>query len=205
MRILAVDTSADPLSLALGAGERVLRFHRKLRSPHDETLIREVDRLLARAGTRLERLDAVAAACGPGRFTGIRIGMGFAAVAASQLGVPAVAVSHFEAAAFRARAQRLAVVVEGLRGEKYYQLFRRRGGFPKAEGRPVWVRAADWPGISETLRAGGWTLEDCAVSAADLLGPARRALSAGAMRRFEPLYIKPANFETGKNTLRLAR
>ncbi len=205
MNILAVDTTGTNLSLALQAGARTLTLDRKFKSPHDETLVPQVEKLLARAGIDIKDLDAIAAAVGPGRFTGIRVGMGYAAVAAAELKVPALAVSHFEAIAFGARSRRLAAVVEGVRGEKFYQLFKRAGTVPKAEGPPAWVPAEDWSRLAGALSSSGRALEERLVTAADLLGPARHALGRKKRPRFEPLYIKLANFEKGKNTPRLAR
>ena len=76
MRILAADTSTASGSLALLDGEN-LTAEWTLRSAqtHNRRLLRSIDSLLREAGWDLETIDAFAVACGPGSFTGLRIGM----------------------------------------------------------------------------------------------------------------------------------
>lgn len=176
MNLLAVDTAAEALSVAVQAGDKVYAYHRKLIKPHDETLLPVVERLLGRARLKPEQLDAVIAASGPGRFTGIRVGMAYAAVLAGRIGKPAHAVSRLEALA-AGRPGRTKAVIEGWRGEKFVQEF--EDGKPK--GGPRWigaVEAASWPAPEEP-------------TAARLL---RADLSV--KRPFEPLYLKPAGYES---------
>ncbi|MEQ1920329.1 MAG: tRNA (adenosine(37)-N6)-threonylcarbamoyltransferase complex dimerization subunit type 1 TsaB [Elusimicrobiota bacterium] len=80
MKILAVDATGEVLSVALGAHEL-----KRAAKKHDEALLPLIERLLKKAKLKWSDLDAIAAASGPGRFTGIRIGMSFAAAAASRL------------------------------------------------------------------------------------------------------------------------
>ena len=76
MRILAADTSTASGSLALLDGEN-LTAEWTLRSAqtHNRRLLKSIDSLLREAGWDLETIDAFAVACGPGSFTGLRIGM----------------------------------------------------------------------------------------------------------------------------------
>ena len=195
MNILAIDTAGEPLSLALLSGGKVYRFHKVLAKPHDETLIKRVDALLKRAGLRIDELDAFAAASGPGRFTGIRIGMAFAAVAAGALKKLALAVSRLEAAATRANGALIAVVVPGWRDEKFCQLFARGPkGLAPAEP-PVWVDAAGWPGVRAALRDRGAELLEADPTAEDLAAAAAAIIASGRKPAFEPLYLKPAGYE----------
>jgi len=195
MNILAVDTTGESLSLALQAGERVFSFHRKLKTPHDEALLPRVGALLSRAGLALGDLDAIAAASGPGRFTGIRIGMAYAAVASARMKIPALAVSLFEAAAYRNSCPLLCAAVRGWRDERYYRLFRRRGKTMRAAGEPGWAPAADWPAIKASMEQRGFFIAEDETSAADLLAPAAAYLRRARRPRFEPLYLKPAGYE----------
>ncbi|OGS36608.1 MAG: tRNA (adenosine(37)-N6)-threonylcarbamoyltransferase complex dimerization subunit type 1 TsaB, partial [Elusimicrobia bacterium RIFOXYD12_FULL_66_9] len=99
MVILAVDATGDALFVALESGGRVLSARRDAKTKHDESLLPAVESLLKRAKLTWKDLDAVAVPSGPGRFTGIRIGMAFAAMLAMKLNIPALALSRLEAAA----------------------------------------------------------------------------------------------------------
>lgn len=204
MNILAVDTTEEALSLALRAGERVLGSRGDGKRPHDQALLPAVDRLLAKAGLRLSDLDAIAVASGPGRFTGIRIGMAFAAVAASRLKIPALALSRLEALAFKTPGERVAAAVPGWKEERALQLFLRRGGTLKAEGEPRLVPAEGWRREAEALSRQGRLVAEERPSADDLLGPAAELLRRRRVPRFEPLYLKPAGYEV-KGPPRLVR
>lgn len=186
MNLLAIDTTGEAFSAAVQAGERVVFVHRVFSRPHDETLLPAIDRLLAKAKLTLRQLDGIVAASGPGRFTGIRIGMAYAAVAASCIEKPALAVTRFEALAFGRPERRLCVVVPGFRGEKYYQLFKSG----RADGAPVWAK--DVPPMEDPMVEGDPT-------ARELLGPAARYLRGKRRPKFEPLYLKPAGYERPKS------
>jgi len=74
-RFLAIETSTDSLSLALGEARPGGVLHR-YRGPGgaqaSTTLLPQVQALLAAAGWRLGELDAIAFGRGPGSFTGLR-------------------------------------------------------------------------------------------------------------------------------------
>ena len=75
MRILALDTSTDILSVALKTDEGWADTSLDLGLKHAERLMDLVDFCLSRAGMRVEDVDLFACAAGPGSFTGLRIGM----------------------------------------------------------------------------------------------------------------------------------
>jgi tRNA threonylcarbamoyladenosine biosynthesis protein TsaB len=90
MNILALDTSAAVLSLALAAGTDVWYFEVDGGLRHGELLMDAADHLLGSAG--LEPKDLGLAACmkGPGSFTGLRIAFAAAKGMALSLGIPMV-------------------------------------------------------------------------------------------------------------------
>jgi tRNA threonylcarbamoyladenosine biosynthesis protein TsaB len=204
MNLLAIDTTGEALSVALRAGEKIYALHRPFKKPHDETLLPQVDRLLARAGLTLHDLDVIAAASGPGRFTGIRVGMAYAAVAAAALKIPALAVSRLEAAAYRTKGKLVCAVVPGWREEKFYQLFRGGGKAILPAGSPVWADPKVWQDVQADLARRGAVVSECDPQAKDLLAPAARYFALKKRPRFEPLYLKPASYEA-KHPSRPAR
>jgi tRNA threonylcarbamoyl adenosine modification protein YeaZ len=196
LNLFAIDTTGAELSLALQTGGKVLTFARELAAPNDETLLPQARRLLAKARLGWTDLDAVAVARGPGRFTGIRIGMSFAAVLARRLGMPALAVSRFEALAVKTQGRLVCAVLPGWRDEMFYQLYQRSlRGEVRPSSPPVWASAKEWAHAKVEMAARGAVLAEVAVRAQDLLPCAERLLRRKRYPRFEPLYLKPASYE----------
>lgn len=195
MNILVVDTAGEPLSIALQVGEKVYSYHKKLTRPHDETLLPGVNRLLKRAGLKADALTAVAAASGPGRFTGIRIGMAYAAVLAGALKKPALALTRFECLVHSAGIDKACAVIDGFREEKFYQLFERKKGVLQPSSEPVWIGPAEWLVKRAEFERDGYAIAEGEPTAMGLLPTAREALGRRNAPPFEPLYLKPAGYE----------
>jgi len=196
LNLFAIDTTGAELSLALRTDDKVLTFARELAAPNDETLFPQSQRLLEKARQTWKDLDAIVVASGPGRFTGIRIGMSFAAVLARRLGIPALAVSRFQALANKTPGKLVCAILPGWRNEMFYQLFRRGASNearPAAE--PVWASAQQWAQAGQEMSSRGATLAEALVRAQDLIPCAERLLRRKCRPRFEPLYLKPASYE----------
>ena len=74
MKLLAIDTSTEFLSLAVMKGGRIAgRFHRKSPMRHSSMLVPMIDRLLKKAGMKVGDIDCFGVSIGPGSFTGLRI------------------------------------------------------------------------------------------------------------------------------------
>lgn len=95
--ILAVDTSAKPVSCALAEGDRVLAsFYSNTGLTHSQTLMPMIENLLLVSEKTVSDLDAVAVNAGPGSFTGVRIGVSAVKGLAFTGKLPCVAVSTLE-------------------------------------------------------------------------------------------------------------
>lgn len=195
MNILAVDATGEVLSVALGAGGEIFAARRSGKRPHDETLLPAVEGVLRRARMSWDDLDAVAAAAGPGRFTGIRIGLSFAAILGMKLKIPALALSRLEAAAGKSGAEDVLAALPGWKNEVYHQRFRRKGSDLAADGGAEWTGPEDWPKVRAAAEARGLAVAYGDVDAADLLPVARRRLKSEKFPPFEPFYLKPAGYE----------
>lgn len=117
MRTLVIDTSSAILSVALFEGGELLGYdHRSVGRGHAEQLIPAIAAL--EGGGRAER---VLVGCGPGSFTGIRIGIAAARALAFAWGADLRGFDSLALLAVQARrlsgADRVAVAVDGGHGE----------------------------------------------------------------------------------------
>src|SRR5205807_10599378 len=141
--LLAIDTAGSACSVAVGRGPVVLAAERReLRHGHAEVLLPMIDRVAAAAGLEPAALDIVAAAVGPGGFTGIRVGLGAARGIALALRARAVGVTSFAAVAAMLteephRPDVLLVALDSRREDFYVQLFNRRAAAPLAAPQAV--------------------------------------------------------------------
>jgi len=142
MLTLALDTAGEIGSIAVTDDDRVLGLAR-LESPGGigQVLFAELEGLLARCGVRLADVELYAAGCGPGSFTGVRIGLAAVKGLAEVAGKPALGISNLAALAACGSAELRAPVIDARRGEVFAALFDRAGGevIP-----PAVIRLADF-------------------------------------------------------------
>ncbi len=76
MKILAIDTSTEYLSVAVSEDDEVrASYHRLSSMRHSSIMISVIDRVLRAARLKVEDMDGFAVSIGPGSFTGLRIGV----------------------------------------------------------------------------------------------------------------------------------
>jgi tRNA threonylcarbamoyladenosine biosynthesis protein TsaB len=168
MRILALETSTDWCSVAVGDGARWHRRDERAGQGHSERLLPMIDAALAEAGWSLSDLDGVAFGAGPGSFTGIRIGCGVAQGLAFGGGLPVIPVPTLVAIAHEAfRAHGWEHVLAGLDArmrELYAAAYARQGddwreivapavGLPRAIVRPATPEHGNWAGAGNGFTA----------------------------------------------------
>jgi tRNA threonylcarbamoyladenosine biosynthesis protein TsaB len=130
---LALDTSTPEGSVALRRdGETVIARPGDASRPHGVRLPGDLLATLEAAGLGLGDLSLLAVGLGPGPFTGLRIGLATIEGLAFATGLPVVGVSGFEALALAAARSgthdRIAVVLDGARGEVFAARFARDPG-----------------------------------------------------------------------------
>ncbi len=128
-RLLAFDAAGSACSAALWSDGAVQarRFETMTRG-HSERLVPMIEDVMAEAGCDYGSLGAIAVTCGPGGFTGVRIGLATARGLALARGLPVVGIDNFEAIAAGIppgeRAGRtIAVLLNAKRAEFFLQLF----------------------------------------------------------------------------------
>lgn len=101
MKILGIDTTSFPASVSISdddiiIGEYVIRNQRK----HSQNIMVMTERLLDDLNIKISDIDVFALTCGPGSFTGLRIGISTVRAFAQALGKPVVAINTLETLAY---------------------------------------------------------------------------------------------------------
>lgn len=124
MKILALDTSTEICSAALWIDGEARQRLVHAGQAHSQLLLPMVGELLAEAGLALGELDALAAAVGPGSFTGLRIATAVGQGLAFGADLPVVPVGTLEALALGAAAPLVVAALDARMGELYVAAFR---------------------------------------------------------------------------------
>lgn len=101
MKILAIDTSSFPASVAIAdngilMGEYVIRNQRK----HSQNIMMMTERLFDDLGMDISEIDVFSVTSGPGSFTGLRIGISSVRAFAQAMKKPVAPVNTLEALAY---------------------------------------------------------------------------------------------------------
>tara|TARA_R110001606_G_scaffold399222_2_gene582473 strand:- start:137374 stop:138069 length:696 start_codon:yes stop_codon:yes gene_type:complete len=135
MNILALDTCTESCSAALLYQGEVFECSEMTRRGHSELILGMLDNVLAQAGIGISVVDALAFGCGPGSFTGVRVGVGVAQGIAFSRGIPVIPISSLAAvaqgAADELNLEYLAVAMDARMGEIYCASYHRENGLVK--------------------------------------------------------------------------
>ncbi len=132
--VLAIDTTTARQGVALGRnGHIVAALLLTIGSSHTETLLRNIDFLLASAGIPGPSLDAIAVVTGPGSFTGIRIGMATARGLADTWDIPLLGHNTLDLLARHPQitTETVCPLVDARRGGVYTAVYRRGSHEPE--------------------------------------------------------------------------
>lgn len=126
MKVLAIETSTLLGGVAIVDSEKGLLAEIRLnvKSTHSERLMSAIDCLLGYSGMQLQDMNAIAAAVGPGSFTGLRIGLSTAKGIVYASGAHFLAVPTFDAFVrhFMYSALPVCLMLDARKGEVYASL-----------------------------------------------------------------------------------
>lgn len=123
MPLLAIDTAAPRLQLALLNGERADTIVEDMPQGQAERIFPALDDLLERSGVTYKDLKRIAVTTGPGSFTGLRIGLSAARGLGLALGIPVIGVPSLLALSLPVTCAHAAVLLDARRDEAYFQAF----------------------------------------------------------------------------------
>lgn len=101
MLILSIDAATPAAGVAVANEQRILyEVFANHGLKHSQTLLGMVDGALRHIDARLQDIDAIAVAIGPGSFTGLRIGLATAKGLALSTGKPIIGIPTLDALAY---------------------------------------------------------------------------------------------------------
>ena len=122
--VLAIDTATPAVTAGVVADGKVVAERVSVDArAHAERITPNVLAALAEADLTMADLDAVVVGCGPGPFTGLRVGMATAAAYGHALGVPVHGVCSLDAIGGQTTGETL-VVTDARRREVYSACYR---------------------------------------------------------------------------------
>lgn len=220
LRLLLIETSGQPGQVGLAVGEQLVRrASLSAARRHARDLAPTVQRLLEEVSWRPRNLHAVAVSCGPGSYTGLRVGIMSAKTLAYALNIPVLAPDTFSILALQAGPGPDLDILEDAQQDKIYvQRFRFLPTASRPEPinslciRPFAQWLADLP--DAPLRVTGPALEtfharmpsQVTILPSELWHPQLSALLTLALDlhtqgqfadiwRLEPLYLRPSEAE----------
>ncbi|WIM87651.1 tRNA (adenosine(37)-N6)-threonylcarbamoyltransferase complex dimerization subunit type 1 TsaB [Candidatus Mycobacterium wuenschmannii] len=124
MTVLAIDTSTPAVTAGIVVDSALLAERVSLDArAHAERITPNVLAALADANRSMADLEAVVVGCGPGPFTGLRVGMATASAYGHALGIPVYGVCSLDAIGVQTSGEVL-VVTDARRREIYWARYR---------------------------------------------------------------------------------
>ncbi|MFF9089511.1 tRNA (adenosine(37)-N6)-threonylcarbamoyltransferase complex dimerization subunit type 1 TsaB [Streptomyces sp. NPDC014991] len=211
MLLLALDTATPAVTVALHDGTDVIASSSQVDARrHGELLLPAVDRVLTRAGLKLEAVTGIVVGTGPGPYTGLRVGLMTADTFGLALGVPVYGVCTLDGLAHAAGIETgpFVVATDARRKEVYWATYadpRTRLTGPAVD-RPADIaeQVAGLPAVGAGALLYPDTFGDARepehVSAASLASLAAGKLAAGEeLPAPRPLYLRRPDAQVPKN------
>ena len=117
---LAIDTSGNGLTVAVGGEKKAVSRLENCTLTHSVELMGEIEKTLEKAGLDKENIDVFACSVGPGSFTGIRIGVSTVKAFGYALNKKVLAVTSFLSLAYNVEKGRKKLAVIDARHGNYY-------------------------------------------------------------------------------------
>ncbi len=128
MKLLALDTSTEFLSLAIQVGDKTFTHYQKAGTAASELILPQIQALLDSANVKLTDLDGIAFGAGPGAFTGVRIACGVAQGLGFGANVPVVGINTLMAVAEASGEDAVIACLDARMGEIYHAAFVKENG-----------------------------------------------------------------------------
>ncbi|QIZ76747.1 tRNA (adenosine(37)-N6)-threonylcarbamoyltransferase complex dimerization subunit type 1 TsaB [Ferrimonas lipolytica] len=141
--ILILDTATENCSAALYHNGQVFEDCAEAPREHSQRILPMVESLLSQAQISLDDAAVIAFGCGPGSFTGIRIGTAMVQGLALGAELPVLPLSNLAAmaqGAINAGATEVVAAIDARMGEVYFGHYRAEEGLAVLQGQEVVIK-----------------------------------------------------------------
>lgn len=152
MKLLALDTSTEQLSLAILVNGAISLDEEVVGNASSAHVLPRIQGLLDQAGLTLAELDGIAYGAGPGSFTGVRIATGVTQGLALAQNLPVVGVPTLLALAEASGHDKVIACLDARMGEVYHAAYERSASDWQTVQAPGVYKPEQVPEID----AGGW-------------------------------------------------
>ena len=125
MNLLAVDSAASILSIAVSRGNEIFYEEADAAMKQSEIVMDIIDSQMKKAGLKPDELNGIVCMGGPGSFTGLRIGYSIAKGLALSLSIPIMPVPTLECISFM-NDELLLAVIEARKNAWFYAFFKNK-------------------------------------------------------------------------------
>jgi len=220
MRVLAVDTSSERGSVCIREEQQVLGEIRIASSiQYSERLFRSIEFLFHYLPFELSGIDLFAAACGPGSFTGLRVGLAAMEGFVMAHRKPGAGVTTLQALAWKTGVHdsMIAPMIDARRGDIYGAIYRRdRTNDTLVEViAPVVLKPAQWlaslPQVPLVFCGDGsnryrslmeehpvWTIHEMDLYLASTIAELAMTSNSGPLA---PLYVRKTDAEIARESI----
>jgi tRNA threonylcarbamoyladenosine biosynthesis protein TsaB len=124
--VVGIDTSTQQTSVAIGTEREIVGRIQVTGKARQESVTPVLEQLLRWSDLELDQVGGFAVGIGPGRFTGLRVGVETAKTLAQVTGAPIVGITSLDALAYAVRHthRRIAAVIDARRGEVFFSVYR---------------------------------------------------------------------------------
>ena len=126
MKVIAIDSSGLVASVAIATEDALIaEYTVNFKKTHSQTLLPMLDEIVKMTELNLKEIDAIAVACGPGSFTGLRIGSASAKGLGFALDKPIIPVPTVDALSMNmwGSSSVICPIMDARRGEVYTGLY----------------------------------------------------------------------------------
>lgn len=147
MMYLCLDTSGRYLNIAVCRQGKVLAgLSKEVGAGHSEILVDELGALLKCHEIKLADIGLLAAATGPGSFTGLRVGIAFVKGLAAGLKLPTISLNTLDVMACSQESKDgyLSPMIDAKKKEIYTALYKMKDGRPERESEYLPIAPEKW-------------------------------------------------------------